>query len=128
MDMQGALRARLVAAATAAGARVHWLERPQGGALPAITLQTISGDRPQHMAGFQGTRTARVQLDAWAERYETARAIVEAAVAALAPKQSGNGIAFGRMFFEGERDFTERLETHLVYRTSIDLIVWHAPA
>lgn len=128
MDMQAALRARLVAAATLAGSRVYWLDRPQGTDLPSITLQTVSGDRPQHMAGFQGTRSSRVQMDVWAASYSAARQIMDAAVAAIAPKNTSNGIEFGRTFFEDERDFTERLETQTIYRTSVDLIVWHSPA
>lgn len=127
MDMQTALRARLVSQ-TAAGTRVYWLDRPQGTALPAITLQTISGDRPQTYSAFQDWRTIRVQLDVWAASYGEARAILEAAIAALAAKGNSNGIFFDRTDFEGERDTTERLETQLIYRTGIDLIVRHAPA
>ena len=127
MDMQGALRARLVGQ-TAAGSRVYWLDRPQGTALPAITLQTISGGRPQTYSGFQGWRESRVQLDVWAATYAEARSILEAAIAALAPLGTSNGIHFDRTDFESERDNTERLETLLIYRTGIDLIVRHSPA
>lgn len=128
--MQGALRARLIAAAPVTalvGTRVYWLTRPQGHLLPAITLQTVSGDLPQTMAGFQDTRTARVQMDCWALSYSASRQVYVAAVAALAPKETSNGIQFGRMYFEGEQDFIERLETQDIYRTSVDLIVWHTP-
>jgi hypothetical protein len=51
MDMEGALRARIVALATAAAARVYWVDRPQGTALPSITLQIISGDHPYTYSG-----------------------------------------------------------------------------
>lgn len=125
--MQGALRARLLGA-TAAGSKVYWLERPQGDALPAITLQTISGDRPQTYTGFQGWRISRVQLDAWAASYASARSILDAAVAALAPLVASNGIRFDRTDFESERDGTDRLGTATIYRTGIDLIVRHAQA
>lgn len=129
MDMQGALRARLVAAALpGVGSRIYWVDRPQGSALPAITLQTISGERPQTHDGFQGLRSSRVQMDVWATSYAQARQITDAAVAALAPDETSNGVNFGRMFFEGERDLLERIETQAIHRTSIDLIVWHSPA
>ena len=76
MDWQAALRARLVAAAPVTalvGSRIYWVDRPQASALPAITLQTISDDRPQHMKGFIGLNPARVQVDKrdLGERVET---------------------------------------------------------
>lgn len=137
--MKGALRARIIAAVGSLVApytppgetptrAVFWLDRPQGSVLPSITLQTISNDRPQHMAGFQSTRTARVQMDVWAATLITATQIMDAAVMALRPKETSNGIEFGVTFFEDERDFAERLETKTIYRTSVDLIVWHSPA
>ena len=127
MDMQGALRARLVNQ-TAAAAKVYWLTRPQATDIPAITLQTISGDRPQTYAGFQEWRESRVQLDTWAATYSSARAMLEAAITALQPLGTSNGVRFDRTEFEGERDGTDRLGTDTIYRTGIDLIVRHAPA
>lgn len=128
MDMEGALRARIVAAATAAAERVYWIDRPQGSALPSITLQTISGDYPKTYDGLQATRDPRIQLDVWATSYGQAKSIFDAVIAALAPKQTSNGIAFDNILFEGARDVLERLETQNVYRRGIDLIVWHQPA
>lgn len=129
MDMEGALRARIVAAATAAGDRVYWVDRPQGSALPSITLQTITGDYPQTHEGMQATRDPRIQLDVWATSYGQAKAIMDAAIAALKNNALGsNGVDFERMRFENERDGLERLETVNVYRRGIDLIVWHHPA
>jgi hypothetical protein len=128
MDMEGALRARIVAAATAAADRVYWVDRPQGSALPSITLQTISGDYPKTYDGLQATRSPRIQMDVWATSYSQAKAIMDAAIAALVPKQTGNGIAFDSIIFEGARDSLERLDTQNVYRRGIDLIVWHQPA
>lgn len=126
--MQAALRARLLGA-TAAGQNVYWVTRPQASALPAITLQTITGDHPQTYGGLQATRTTRVQLDAWAASYGAARSIIGEVIAALAPaKVASNGIIFDQIQFESERDFIESIGTADVYRTSVDLIVWHYPA
>lgn len=127
MDMQGALRARLLGA-TAAGSRVYWVDRPQGSALPAITLQVISGDRPQTYDGFQSSRQSRVQMDVWAETHAAGTALLEAAIGAVAPRVTANGIQFDRTFFEGERDTSERLGTANIYRAGIDLLVRHSPA
>jgi hypothetical protein len=128
MDMQGALRARLLNQ-TAAGTRVYWVTRPQASARPAITLQTISGGRPRTYAGLQGFRDSRVQMDIWAATYAEARSVAEAAIAALEPiKTISNGIIFDSIFFDSERDILERVGTTDIHRTSIDLIVWHQPA
>lgn len=127
MDMQGALRARLLGQ-TAASQRVYWMTRPQASDLPAITLQTVTGDYPRTYGSLQGTRDTRVQLDAWATSYGAARAILVAAIAGLTPKETSNGIVFDNILFESERDFIERVGTTDIYRTSIDLIVWHYPA
>lgn len=132
MDMQGALRARLLAAVPVTalvGQRVTWMDRPQGSALPAVTLQTISDDRPQHMKGFQDYRATRVQVDVWAASYGSGRAVTEAVIAALAPEAANSsGVNFGRSFVEALRDLSERLGTQDIYRTSFDLIVHHAAA
>lgn len=128
MQMYGALRARLVGQ-TGAGTKVYWLDRPQGTALPAITLQTISADRPRTYNGMQGLRLSRVQMDVWANDYDEGRTVFEAAVAELIPSRlEANGIFFDHINFEGEADLTERLETKLIYRTRVDLLVWHQPA
>jgi hypothetical protein len=128
MDMEGALRARIVAAGTAAADRVYWLDRPQGSALPSITLQVISGDYPRTYSGLQSFRSPRVQMDVWATSYAQAKAIMADVVIALEPKDTSNGIYFDQIEFEGDRDTLERLDTMNVYRRGIDLIVWHSPA
>lgn len=128
MDMRAALRARLIAAGTGAAGQVSWVDRPQGTALPAITLQTISGDRPQTYDGLQGWRETRVQADVWATSYGAANAIRDEIVAAAAVVETVNGIRFDRTDFENERDGLEQLATGLVYRAGIDLLVRHSPA
>jgi hypothetical protein len=127
MDMKGALRARIEAANTGAQV-VAWVARPQGTALPAITLQTISGDRPQTYDGFQGWRETRVQADAWGKYFEDATAVLDALIAAAAALETVNGVRFDRTEFENERDGIEQLGTGQVYRAGIDLLVRHAQA
>ena len=129
MDMAGALRARLLAApaVTAKVAqRVYWVDRPQTSALPAITLQTVSELRPQHMGGFDGLSDVRIQIDVWAATYSDAKIIAEAVLAALIPAHTGNGIKFERSFIETMRDLGERTETQFIHRTSIDLMVHYS--
>lgn len=129
MDMQGAFRSRLIdnaGVSALVGQRVYWVERPQSSTLPAITLQIISEDRPQHMKGFTGLDWARVQIDAWALSYGEAKGIVEAVIAAIAPAATGNGVRFTRSFVDGVRDLTERVDTKTIFRTTIDLMIHHA--
>lgn len=136
MDWQGALRARLIAAAPVAGLvtgadgkpRIYWVDRPQTSALPAITLQTISEDRPQHYQGFDGLDESRVQIDVWGNSYGEVQQVKEAVIAALAPPNTANGIRFDRSFIDTIRDLGERVETQFIHRASIDLITHHTAA
>lgn len=143
-DMETALRARLAAAApidaliwkseTGVPA-IHWVERPQGGGLPAITLQVIPTPRVQSMEGFVGLQSTQVQIDVWAASYGQKKTLAEAVVAAVVPATTINGIRFERAFVErmGDRSATDtRTQGQdglpFIHRTEIDLIVWHSPA
>lgn len=128
MDMQGALRARITGAATSAGTRVYWVDRPQSAALPAVTLNIVTDLRPQHLKGFDETRDTRVQIDCWASTYAAATALKEAVLAAVVPLNTANGIRFDRAIIDGERDLGERTETLFIHRASVDLVVWWATA
>lgn len=127
MDMEAALRARLLAAAPVTaliGQRVYWVDRPQSTALPAIVLQVISDPRPQHLKGFQELRETRVQMDIFDTSYAQVRAVTEAALAAIVPENTSNGIIFNRALVDASRDLGERTETAFIHRTQIDLLVW----
>lgn len=106
-DMETAVRARLLGA-TPAGSRVTWGDRPQASGTPAIVLDRISGDRNQNMDGFDPLQFGRVQINALATSSPAALALINAAVSTLAPANTSNGIAFSRMFFEGEDSGTEK--------------------
>lgn len=128
MDMEGALRARIVDASTTADDRVSWDERPQSSALPAVTLQIIDGARSQHLKGYNDLQRTPVQLDCWAESYEAAKALKESVLAAIVPEQSGNGIRFDRAIEDRARSGGERAGEKFVFRQSVDLGIWWAPA
>jgi hypothetical protein len=131
MDWQGALRARLIAAASVTalvGQRVYWVDRPQADSLPAITLQTIMEDRPQTMAGFAGLDVSTVQMDVWGTTYSQVQALKEAALAAVIGEDTSNDIRFARAFIDSIRDLGEQMETQFIHRASIDLIFHHATA
>ncbi|QAY77922.1 DUF3168 domain-containing protein [Sphingosinicella sp. BN140058] len=138
-DMQSALRARLIAAAPVAaivapfapaGATptkaVFWGLRPQGSGLPALVLTIVTGSRPQHLKGFQSLRATTVQIDAWADDFDTAKALIEVAIAAVLQPGTFAGIKFGRATDIGEpRALGEQTSTDYLHRQSVDLTIWH---
>ena len=128
MDMQAALRSRLLANATVAAAvstRIDWGQRPQGSPYPAIVLQTISDPRPVHLKDYEATRSTLVQLDVYATTYAAALSIARAAIAVLKVPATVSGKVFGPSFVDGQRDTVEPSGTTNIHRQSVDLSVWH---
>ena len=132
MEMDAALRARIIAdpavAALGTSDRVYLENRPQGSPLPDITLTIIADERPQTMDGFQAFRATEVQIDVRAVTYEAKKKLTEAVIAAVTPRVTVHGVRFGRAADIRPRSLNERSETQFIYRTTIDLIVWHSPA
>jgi hypothetical protein len=128
MDMEGALRARIIAAATLAGSRVYWDERPQNSVLPDVTLTIAPTSRQQHMGGFQSTQATEIQADVRAASFANKKQLKEQVIAAVAPKHTGNGISFGPATDVRERTLNERTETQFFYRDVIEFTAWHSPA
>ncbi|MEG3177050.1 DUF3168 domain-containing protein [Sphingomonas sp. RB3P16] len=136
MDMEGALRARLLAAAPVTDLverRVTWIDRPQKDGLPAITLQIVTDERVQTYSGFAGLQPGYVQVDVWALTYAAAKALKEAIIGtdaspgALVSGGTFYGIRFTRAFVTA-RDLSERTDTQFIYRHSIDLNFHYATA
>lgn len=129
MDFQGGIRARLLAAAPVAaivGTRVDWMTRPQKSALPAITLQTVSDSRPEHLKGIDGARSTRVQVDCWAATYGAALTLARAVIAALQEPATISGKKFGNARVDSQRDLGENLaDNSFIHRQSVDLVIWH---
>lgn len=124
MDFEGALRARIVDAATGAGSRVTWEERPQAAGLPAVTLQIVGDERPQHLKGFDDLRPTLVQIDCWALSSVSRSLLREAVIAAVVPEVVANGIRFNRAIIEVTTGGGERLETKFIWRARIDITFW----
>ena len=124
-DFHAGVRSRLISAATAAGSRVSWVDRPQLSALPAVTLTTVSDGRPQHLKGLDGARGTRVQIDCWAATYSVALTLARACIAALQPPATVSGKKFGQATIEGQRDLGEDVTGTFVHRQTIDLTIWH---
>jgi hypothetical protein len=131
--MEEDLRARLLAAvgvSALVGTRVDWSERPQGDALPSITLHMISPGRGYHHGGAQDLADTRVQVDCWGAELEDAHAVAAAVIPILEPKATQGSTIFSNSFLDGARDFDpESLPGGVTgYRRSLDFIVWWQPA
>lgn len=127
MDLGQSLVKRLKDAGIAGG-KVYWLFRPQGSTLPAVVMQLISEDRPQHLKGFEDMRTGRVQVSALSQDYGQAKQILEAAIAVLVPSASVTintmTVDFWRSSLDGTRDTSEEVAgIGLVHRPLTDLFV-----
>lgn len=129
--MEEAFKARLLADSdirAKVNTRVDWGDRPQAKGLPAITLETISDPRPQHMAGVQELRSTFVQVDVWSLDKLEARDLRELVIAASLPAGTVGATRFGRSFVENTHSSWEKTDNAIVYRERIDLTVWHAAA
>lgn len=130
--MEEALRALLLADAALAGlveTRVSWGRRPQSQSeLPAIVLQTVSARREYVFGGPVNLVPVRVQADIYGATFGTSKLAARALVDLVSGFRGAQGdTLFQGIFVDGERDTTETespADRHL-FRTSIDLIVWH---
>lgn len=123
MDMEGALRARLLAAApvTALVAqRIYWDERPQNGALPDVTIHLIADHREQHMGGFQGLQPAEVQIDVRGTSFSQKKALKEAVISAVAPADTANGIHFDAATQVFAHPLNEQTATQFIFRDVVE--------
>lgn len=130
MDMEGALRARLLAAApvTALVAqRIYWEDRPQGASLPAVVLEMVTDLRDQHMSGFQSLFFVRVQVWAMALTFAAKKQLKEAVIAALAPAQVANGVSFDEATSIIATPRNERVETQMIFADLIELTFHYRP-
>lgn len=127
MHWRQALRRRLEADAAVAAASegVDWAIRPDEAPLPWLLLHLVSDERQQDLDGFIGRNPARVQVDALAGTLEQAVALAEAAIAAIAPAGTFDGVGFGRAEIEPRPDGGERTPTGFIRKISFDAIFWH---
>lgn len=126
--MEEALRTVLknTAAITAlVGTRIDWGARQQGAGSPSVVLYRIGGERGQHLAGADGLTVSRVQVDCWGQTYGAAKGVARQVVLALNAYRSG-GIR--RVFVDAERDDSDLSAPDPLFRTSLDLMVWHTLA
>lgn len=132
--MNAALVAYLLAqtALTAlVGQRIDWLKRPQGSALPSITLQTASAPRDYGLAGRVGLTGYLVQFDIWGSSFKQTQDTLAALIPAL---DALTASPFQGAFIENQRESFETQEgvdaagSTTFYRVSVDVRLWHVDA
>lgn len=130
--MEAALVAKLLASAgitTLVGQRINWSRRPQGSGLPAIVLHRIDGAPDYHLTGASGIVASRVQVDCWGASYGSAKSVARAVEAVVSAARFTQGaVRFDAILIIDERDSSFDENNTPLYRTSLDLAVFHASA
>ena len=106
--MKAALVTRLNGSAllaAVAGAAVAWDERPRAAALPAITLNLVSGGRAYTHDGHDGVDGPRVQCDVWDTNWERLQALKAALIEEMERQDfvDTGGVRFWPAFVELEQ-------------------------
>ena len=101
---------------------VEWGAAPRGATLPGLVLNVISDLDDYGLEGATGRRSARIQVDAYADSYGAAKRLGRSVRARL------SGYAGGRLdgvFLAGSRDGREGGTNEAVrpYRCSLDFNV-----
>lgn len=130
--MQEGLRALLLADAGVSalvGTRVTWGARPQGSALPAVVLHLISDVPGYTLAGDNGHRDSRVQVDSIGEGQPLSALNVARAVQAALSGYSGTvaGTIFQGIFIDQTRDLSEAApeSERRLFHISTDVLIHH---
>ena len=133
--MEEALRAKLLATAALAalvGNRIDWGIRSTGAGLPAVRLFEISGVPRMNLAGPSGWSRSRIQCEAWGRTYKAARdagdQIAKPGIGVLhGLRETVGGIRL-RTFILGRRSDEDSDDNGPLFRTALDVLVWHAAA
>lgn len=65
------------------GDRIYPLQTPEEGQYPALSYWRVDGPREHALDGPAGLARPRMQVDAWANDFRTAKAAIEAVIEAL---------------------------------------------
>ncbi len=134
--METALTERLLSSTVLTdlvGDRIHWDERPQGDALPAITLQMVSRETMCADEGAVDLAMTRMQIDCWAKDAEgssgntLAKQVGQAVREALSDvSMVVGGIEFQGVFPDNAQDLVESGHAGAtIYRRMMEFELWH---
>lgn len=124
--MEEALRTLLLQSSTLAGLvgeRLQWGAREQATALPAVTLNKISGAPFYDDDGETGLDQFRVQIDCWADTMTAAKQVSRAVRGQISGYGPTNDFRY--IEIDAERDMREggANQEAYEYRVSMDFIV-----
>jgi hypothetical protein len=129
--MEEALRSLLLQSAAVKAtvqANVGWGLRPQGAALPGVALFEVGGLPSLSFSGPAEWARSRVQADCWARTYKEARGVADAIggrEGVLHGFRGTIGDVRLRTMVIARRTDDDRDGEGPLYRTSLDLLVWH---
>lgn len=109
--------------------RINWQARPQGDALPSISLQRVSGVRDYAMQGPTGLVESRVQVDCWGSTYASALAVARSVRDLLSGVRRNLGSTqLQGAFIDSERHDFEKdgNAAEGFHRVSMDFQIWHS--
>lgn len=107
------------------GARIYPLITPEEGAYPALSYFRVDGPREHALEGPAGFAHPRIQVDAWANDYATAKTLTEAVIAALDGYRGAvAGVSVSAIIALGDHDLYEpRTKT---FHRAADFEVMHS--
>ena len=128
--MEEAIRTHLLATAgvtALVSQRVYCGARPQGGDLPDIVINRISGAPVYTDDGNSGLSSARIQVDCYGATYAAAKGVAGAVFNSLSDfVGTSGGVTFQNILLEAERDFREggSNASEYLFSTQMDFEVW----
>lgn len=117
--------------ASVAGGRRYWVRAPQGTAYPLVILNRVGGAPDYVMAGPSGYVASRVQVDVYAETFGALVATERAIVTLVSGYKGVTGTtSIQGIFIDAIRNLPaeDAGSVNHLFRTTIDLMVHHAPA
>jgi hypothetical protein len=127
MSFETDLRSKLTAdagVAAIASTRVYWKVRPQGSALPAVVLSTVSGARDQSHEGAILTQGNRIQFDCIASTKAAAVNLRNAVMAEIEDPGTTGTTEFQGGFVNLYRDLAEDTPAGVVHTEMVDATIW----
>jgi hypothetical protein len=95
--MEELLTARLLASlplTALVGTRINWLERPEGDALPSLTLTNVHPGRAYSHDGPDGLSYGRIQFDSWGASYLQAKRVSRAVRQVMEARYENDNVVF----------------------------------
>lgn len=108
--------------------RVYPVARPQGSALPAVTVHRIDGGPEYAADGEVGLTNGRVQIDCYGRTYNAAKSAADACKAALSAVRDTTiltiDVRYIMVVFERDTRETGAKADEYLFRRQIDVDVW----